>query len=342
MEAVRVMRVGWWRMLALVGLIAGSIWLVGGPEVERGTAARGATPSPVSRFVGSWRVTPTIGGEAAVALTTINADGTMLTSNRAVQPPTPGLPAGVIVQSLGHGSWRTSGEQTADITFVILQSRPDGTFLGTRTIRGTLALDAVGDHWSGTFGVTVADPDGALVQQTTGTVQAARIGVETPPAGTPSPAVPAATPEGTARDAVEISGLVDHPLRLTVADLQAMPSETVEASWVRTDGSSEDHSFRGVSIATLLQRAGPRLGSDGAAGPRTYLVVTGWDGYQAVVAWGEIEPERGGRPVLLAWEEDGRALPAEHQPFQFVVGDDARDERAVWGVTMVEVRSIEG
>ncbi len=70
------------------------------------------------------------------------------------------------------------------------------------------------------------------------------------------------------------------------------------------------------------------------------MVVTGRDGYQAMIAWGDIDPDLGGGTVLLAWEEDGQPLPAEHQPFQFVVAGDARDERAVWGVVGLDVRTI--
>jgi len=247
-----VTRAGWSRCLIPIGVIVGLIVLVGGLESLRGTAAQEATPAPASGFVGSWRVTPTSGGEAAVALTTVNADGTTLTSNRAVQPVTPGLPAGAMAQSLGHGSCRATGLRTADITFVILQSTTDGAFLGTRTIRGALELDSGGDRWSGSFSVTVADPAGLVVQQTTGSVEATRIMVERPPDvpptdGTPIAAPPAATPPA-ARDAVEISGLVDQPQRLMVADLQGRASQTAEVFWIGSDRTTETRSCRGVPL----------------------------------------------------------------------------------------------
>jgi len=171
------------------------------PAAPGMTAAQVATPATGSGFVGSWRVTPTIGGEAAVALTSFSADGLILTSNRPVQPATPGLPAGTLVQSLGQGSWQATGERTADITFVILQSDLTGIFLGTRTILGSLELEPSGDAWTGTFEVTIADPSGTVVYETTGAVHAIRIAVEPPRAGTPAPATPLAF-----RDAVEIIG----------------------------------------------------------------------------------------------------------------------------------------
>ena len=161
-------------VLMIVGTVGWAPW----------TTAQEASTAE-SPFVGAWQVSPTIEGEAAVALTTFHDDGTIITSNRPVQTAPPGLAAEVLVQSLGHGSWSTTSERMADITFMFLQSDPNGTFLGTRTIRGVLELDESGDTWSGDFAIIVADPDGAVVLDTVGTVMATRIGVEPMPEGTP-------------------------------------------------------------------------------------------------------------------------------------------------------------
>jgi hypothetical protein len=156
--------------------------------VIRGDAARGTATTAPSGFIGAWRVNPTIGGQTAVALTTFNADGTVFTSNRPVQTAPAGVDLGapVIVQSLGHGSWTGTGERTADMTFVILQSDPVGAFLGTRTIRGSLELNERGDQWTGTFSATIADAVGTEFVTQVGSVEATRIVIE--------PIAPAMTP----------------------------------------------------------------------------------------------------------------------------------------------------
>jgi len=139
-------------------------------------------------FVGAWIVEPTIAGQAAPAFTTFMADGTIFTSNRPVQPAVPGLTDGPIAQSLGHGAWVATGERTAAITFMFIQTDLAGTYVGTRTITGSLEMDASGTSWSGTFGFTTADAAGVEILTGEGTVRATRI-VTAPvaTAGTPAP-----------------------------------------------------------------------------------------------------------------------------------------------------------
>ncbi len=320
--------------VALLGLVAAGGFPGGAAQLE-------GTPTSVRGFVGAWLVTPTIGGEAATALTTFSADGTILTSNRPVQPAPPILPAPVLVQSLGHGSWVTTGERTADVTFVFLQTDVAGTPLGTRTIHGTLELDAGGNAWTGTFSATVADPTGVVLLTTEGTVAARRIAA-VPPASTPD-ATPVGFGDGTPTAAgevvVEVDGLVERPLRLRAADLRGMRSRAVAVAWTTEAGRLERAIFRGVPLQLILDMAGPRLGLEQDAEIGSYVVVTGRDGYQAVVACGEIAPRLAERPVILAWEQNGQPLASERQPVQLVVPGDQRDERAVWGVVRIELRS---
>ncbi len=308
-----------------------------------GAAQPAGTPTSARGFVGAWLVTPTVGGETATALTTFNADGTILTSNRPVQPAPPVLPAPVLVQSLGHGSWVATGERTADVTFVFLQTDVAGTPLGTRTVRGSLELDAGNDTWTGTFSATVADPDGAVLQTSEGTVAARRITAASVPAASTPAATPVGFAEGTPTAAgevvVAVDGLVERPLRLTAADLRGMRSRAVEVAWTTEAGRPERSIFRGVPLQLILEMAGPRLGLVRDAEVGSYVVVTGRDGYQAVVAWGEIAPRLAERPVILAWEQNGQPLTTERQPAQLVVPGDQRDERAVWGVVRIELRS---
>ena len=172
-------------MARLTALIAGLV-LLGLLGAGAYHAGRAQEAPAGAGFVGAWQVSPTIGGQTAVALTTFTADGTVFTSNRPVQPAPEGLAANVIVQSLGHGSWAATRERTADLTFVILQTDTAGAFRGTRTIRGSLELSDQGDSWSGTFSATIADAGGTEIATQVGQVEATRIAVE--------PMSPASTP----------------------------------------------------------------------------------------------------------------------------------------------------
>jgi len=117
-----------------------------------------------------------------------------------------------------------------------------------------------------------------------------------------------------------------------------LPPRAVEVVWVDERGGIQRHIFRGVPLNALLQAAGPQLGPErDAAG--AYVVVTGRDGYSAVVAFGEYAPRLGAERILVAWERDGALLPPGQAPAQLVVPDDQRAERAVWGIARIELRS---
>jgi molybdopterin-binding protein len=71
------------------------------------------------------------------------------------------------------------------------------------------------------------------------------------------------------------------------------------------------------------------------SGPSQSIVITGRDGYRAVLAVGEIAPEFEGKRVLLAERMDGRPLGADH--LRVVVPLDKRGGRSVRDVARIEV-----
>ena len=97
-----------------------------------------------------------------------------------------------------------------------------------------------------------------------------------------------------------------------------------------------------MRLHTIVDRAGLNLDPDRKNDQlRKYVIVTAKDGYEAVVSWGEIDPELAGAPILLAWEEDGEALTGKDGPVRLVVPTDKGGGRYVSGVVRVEVRSAE-
>ncbi|MEZ4504484.1 MAG: hypothetical protein R2848_01190 [Thermomicrobiales bacterium] len=52
---------------------------------------------------------------------------------------------------------------------------------------------------------------------------------------------------------------------------------------------------------------------------RFYALVTANDGYQVVISLGEIDPQFGNNPYLLAWDEDGAPLEGESGPLRLVL-----------------------
>ena len=150
-----------------------------------------------------------------------------------------------------------------------------------------------------------------------------------------------ATPPAGARDVFDITGRIWQTLRLIVDDLRTMPTETIEVAWETAGGETERHVFRAVPLYAVLDLAGARFGPERDAAARSCVVAMGWDGYQAVAAWGEFDPELGDEPVLLGWEQDGRPLAPERRPIHLIVPGDRRDARGVWGLVRLDLRNVD-
>jgi DMSO/TMAO reductase YedYZ molybdopterin-dependent catalytic subunit len=153
-----------------------------------------------------------------------------------------------------------------------------------------------------------------------------------------TPASPAPDTGGT----IEVSGEVASPGPLTLADIQALPAETVDVTYLMLDGTEVEHSYTGARFWDVLQLAEPLVDPER---PETslhmYVVLTAKDGYVVVLSMGEIDPEFGGHPYLLAWDEDGQAFSGERGPVMLVPPGDRTEGRYIWGVVSIEVRSVD-
>jgi hypothetical protein len=141
-----------------------------------------STPSAITEqqgFVGSWLMTFfEEDGPPTLALATVGADGTVITSEHPVV--TPPVATGAIFTSAGHGVWRATGPDTAIVTFVGLGSYGDGALFGTATAKSSITLGADGQSFSGDVVWTVARPDGSVLATYPGRFRATRIVAEGP------------------------------------------------------------------------------------------------------------------------------------------------------------------
>ncbi len=150
-------------------------------------------------------------------------------------------------------------------------------------------------------------------------------------------ASPAASPVGST--SVQLTGLVETPATLTVADLQKLPSQTVNVTF-KAGTAAQTHSFTGVLLADVLARAKLKLDSKIKNDQlRFYMVVTANDGSTAVISYGEIDPFFGNQPILVAWEQDGKPLTGTDGPVRLVTPGDVKGGRYVSGVVAIDVRS---
>jgi DMSO/TMAO reductase YedYZ molybdopterin-dependent catalytic subunit len=154
-----------------------------------------------------------------------------------------------------------------------------------------------------------------------------------------SQASPAASP--LSEEPIEFRGLFAQPGSLTLADLQALPTETIETPFISDAGDEVQHAYTGVRLWNVLQLAGLTLDTEQPEDSlHKYIVLTAKDGYVVVIALAEIDPSFGARPYLLAWMEDGEMLSGDRNPIRLVVPGDRTEGRNIWGIASIEVRDI--
>ena len=116
-----------------------------------------------------------------------------------------------------------------------------------------------------------------------------------------------------------LSGQVNRSGTFTRANLQALPPTTQSQGPV-------PGAFTGVSLWTLLTDANG--GGDLSTNPqvkndflRKYVVATGSDGYQVVVALSEIDPQLGNQPDVIAVAFNGGSLGQDGLTRLVIPGD---------------------
>jgi hypothetical protein len=107
-------------------------------------------------------------------------------------------------------------------------------------------------------------------------------------------------------------GAVRTPALLSMSTLRSMPQrETTVSFECRTSGPRRHH-FSGPLLIDVLQAAQPLFETGERKARLRFLVaIQGRDGHRTVLAWGDIDPEFGNIPVLLAVSMDCRRLDAE-------------------------------
>jgi hypothetical protein len=130
-----------------------------------------------------------------------------------------------------------------------------------------------------------------------------------------------------------------HPETLNMADFAAIPHKTVTA---RNGHTNTDETYSGVPVTDLLAKYGPPTGKDLHGKPLSdYLVVTGSDGYKAVLSLAETDPSFHPGDVIVADTLNGKPLDAKEGPFKLVVTEDKRPARCVHNLVSIELRTAD-
>jgi hypothetical protein len=132
---------------------------------------------------------------------------------------------------------------------------------------------------------------------------------------------------------LEVGGDVKSRLRLSKADLAAMPRAALETL---NDGVATR--YEGVWLHELLKKAGAASGTElrGKA-LASYLLAEASDGYQAVFSLAEVDPAFTENQVLVADSADGKPLTGALGPFRLVAPKDKRGARSVRMLARLQV-----
>jgi Carboxypeptidase regulatory-like domain/Oxidoreductase molybdopterin binding domain len=124
------------------------------------------------------------------------------------------------------------------------------------------------------------------------------------------------------------------PLVLRVADVSALPHITIK---VHNGHSNVDESYSGVALTEVLARIGAPLGKElrGSA-LASFIVAKGADGYEAVLALAEVDPDFHPGQVIVADSLDGEPLEKEG-PFKLIVTEDKHPARWVRNLVSIEL-----
>ncbi len=148
---------------------------------------------------------------------------------------------------------------------------------------------------------------------------------QTPPAGGPSPQF-------------TVSGAVERETTLTLADLRALPVQTMTMETRTRAGSQRFAEYRGVLLKDVLDMAKVRVNPAVRNGALSRsITVTGSDGYRATFAWGKIDPDFGAQAVLVAYEMNGAPLSDRDGAFEIVVPWDKLAGRWVKNIVGITV-----
>ena len=126
-----------------------------------------------------------------------------------------------------------------------------------------------------------------------------------------------------------IEGDIPRPVTLTRDDLAKLTVQTLNV-----EIHNKPVVFEGVQLYEVLRHVGVPGGKEGRPkAVRMYVVARAQDGFKALFAVAELDPEITGRKLLLAWSADGKPLDA----FRLVAPSEKAHTRWVFGLKSLKI-----
>lgn len=141
--------------------------------------------------------------------------------------------------------------------------------------------------------------------------------------------------ENTSKPFIKVSGEVTKTLTLSVEDLLKMKPVTVGMM----DKAGKDHNYKGVGLQEILGMAGVTMDKQ-LRGKNLckYLLVKCSDGYEVLFSLAELDSSFTDRVIILAYESDGKPIPAGTGPFRLVVPGEKKAARSGFQVVSMVIK----
>ena len=134
-----------------------------------------------------------------------------------------------------------------------------------------------------------------------------------------------------------IQGNVRQQYTVSAAELAAMPPETIEVGYKTQENLLFKAKYTGVSVWTLLAKAGLKDDKGKYPGLRHVIEVRASDDYFIMMSMGELDPAFGNLSAIIAYAQDGKPLDAK-EGLRLVIGTDRQINRFVRNVAILDVK----
>ena len=155
-------------------------------------------------------------------------------------------------------------------------------------------------------------------------------------------AAPAAARDNMSH-ALAVTGMVETPLTLTLADLRKLPPASGgEIAVTRHNGDKAETitSYKGVRLRDILDKA--VLDAPGHNDVKKIAIIaSATDGYAVVFSWGELYNSPAGESIIVYYEKNGKALDDNDGEIALISAQDIRTgPRHVKWLNGIEVRKL--
>ena len=133
---------------------------------------------------------------------------------------------------------------------------------------------------------------------------------------------------------IKVSGEVTTPLTITPANFNTYKQVDLK----HKDKEGKEHTYTGVVLADILQKAGVTMGDNLKGKNLTkFLIAKAADGYQVIFALAELDKAFTDKTVILANNVDSKPLSATEGPYRIIVQDEKKPTRLIRQVIALRI-----